>query len=88
MHGLLNRLIINGRSERDLSNSDERPVVFIPADYQTHPYVKLKSHSARLSEASQVLQIVYHVRRVPLHIMEAMLSLCFQCTNDTTKELM
>jgi len=32
MHGLLNRLIINGRSERDLSNSDERPVVFNPAD--------------------------------------------------------
>ncbi len=33
IHGLLNTLIINsGRWEQDLSNSDERLVVFIPAD--------------------------------------------------------
>ncbi len=33
IHGLLNTLIINGgRREQDLSNSDERLVVFIPAD--------------------------------------------------------
>lgn len=33
IHGLLNTLIINGgRREQDLSNSDERLVIFIPAD--------------------------------------------------------
>lgn len=55
--------------------------------YQTYPYVKLKSHSTHLSETSQVLQLVDHVRCVPLQIMEAMLSMCFQCGNDSTKEL-
>lgn len=38
-------------------------------------------------ETSQVLQIVYLVRCVPLHIMEAMLSMYFSATMTLQKSL-